>query len=353
MKKLTLTLAALALAACAPENKTIYGQRDIIIEPPTIPKYDPIPVQKTEWIVVDGGNTEAVKPELDIVFIMDNSDSMKAAQDNLSRNINRFVDKFHKNRSIDYRIGVLSVWDSSERFATLKKDSYGKGELRWIRDGEGRKLKSRFVSRFRGVESILKSTLKIGVAPYAEGGPEVEEIFSPLSEALKKIGRGDTNEGFFRENAQLAVVLITDADDTSTISPDQMARELVEFKKGRREKVVVYGALVSQKDSDSVKDWGLRVHPKYHPECFDQKTIPAKSKKAKPRIVNVNNGKCKDGFGPANLEKFILLANADSGTPAEIRENHIMSLTQKDFGNDLAKMGTDITARTLAKEILL
>jgi hypothetical protein len=99
--------------------------------------------------------------------------------------------------------------------------------------------------------------------------------------------------------------------------------------------------LVRASDSDDVKDWALKVHPTYHPECFD---MTAKRPK--------NNGQCK-GFGPDRLEQFIIAANVDAGTPEQIRAKFIIPLTSKNFGNDLANIGSDITIKTLAKEIFL
>lgn len=353
MKRALLPLTFLALlGACGARNDSVYGERILSDQKADVPQPPVVEPDKIEWITVDGGEKEVFKPQVDVLFVIDNSDSMKSAQENLSANINRFVEGFSRNRMIDYHVGVVSVWDRSERFLTKKKDPYAQGELRYIKDAGGRTLQSRFVSRFKDAERILAATLKIGIAPYADGGPEDEELFSPLSAALKKTGRGDVNEGFFREDAHLAVVMITDADDsTANLTPEETAQELIDFKGGRTDKVSAYGALVKKSDPDSAKDYGLRVLPQYHPECFDK--IEKKDALGKVKITFENNGRCKDGFGPDRIEKFLIAANPGSGTPAEIREKHIMSLVQKDFGDDLAKIGSDITVRTMAKEIFL
>lgn len=333
-----LSLSALMfLAACSPESSDFISVEPWEAPPETpIPQYDPIPEQKFEWITEDGGQSQTFSPQVDILFVTDNSESMKSAQENLSRNIDRFTAKLMSNQMIDYHIGVISTWDSSERFAQMKKDSYKPGDLRSVKTSAGKYLNKRFISRTE--KSHLASTLKIGITPYSQGGPEIEEFFSPLAAALENTGRGASNEGFFRPEAQLVIIFLTDADDsTSKISPEQMARMLVDFKGGKAEKVAVYGVLVRPEDPDNIKDYDLRVHPKYHPECFDG---------------NKNNGKCS-GFGPQRIEELIVAANADSGTPEEIRSKYIMSIASKNFGTDLAKMGDDITIKTLAKEIFL
>ncbi|HEX7676155.1 MAG TPA: vWA domain-containing protein [Bdellovibrio sp.] len=342
---LSIYLGALALlAACSPESKGLQSQPVVEEQSqPEIPHYDPIASQKFDWIQEDGGQSQLdFNPQVDILFVTDNSDSMKSAQENLARNIDRFTESIVKNKMIDYHIGVVSCWDSTERYAKMNKEPFKVGDLRFVKDLNGRAINKRFFTKADATKDSLAKTLNIGVLAYNQGGPEIEEFFSPLSAALENTGHGATNEGFFRENAQLIVVIMTDADDsTSRVSPEEMAKTLVDFKGGKQDKVAVYGVLVNAKDPDSKKDWDLRIHPKYHPECFD---MTGKTPK--------NNGKCT-GFGPDRLEQFVVAANVNSGTPDQIRSKYIMDITSTDFGAGLAKMGNDITVKTLAKEIFL
>lgn len=343
---ISIYLAAFALlSACSPESSDIKAQMPAPEQAkPEIPVYEKVAPQEFKWITEDGGQSQFdFNPQVDILFVMDNSDSMKSAQENLNRNIDRFTSGLVKNKMIDYHIGVVSTWDSSERFAKAKKDSFEIGDLRYVKDSNGKLVNKRYYSKSDGGKNSLAATLAIGVTPYAEGGPEVEEFFSPLAASLEKTGRGAANEGFFRDNAQLVVVIMTDADDsTSRISPEQMAKTLIDFKGGKEEKVSVYGVLVRASDPDQYKDWDLRVHPKYHPECFD---ITQKGAK--------NNGKCSAGFGPERLDQLIVAANANSGTQDQIRSKFIMSIVSKTFGTDLARIGDNISVKTLEKEIFL
>ncbi|KYG60437.1 hypothetical protein AZI85_13295 [Bdellovibrio bacteriovorus] len=336
--------AFMLVSACSPESATLRVERPLVEEQVQIPQYDQIPAQTFEWITEDGGQSQFdFNPEVDILFVTDNSDSMKTAQDNLLRNIDRFTAGILKNKMIDYHIGVISVWDSSDRYAQTKKDIYQIGDLRYIKNTQGQTSQSRrFVAKSDNNSKLIASTLNIGVTPYAQGGPEFEELFSPLAAALEKTGRGAANEGFFRKEAQLVVVLLTDADDSSkNLNPEEMAQKLIDFKGGRTEKVAVYGVLVRPQDPDTYKDWDLRIHPKYHPECFDMNQKTPK-----------NNGKCT-GFGPARLEQLIVAANPNEGTPEQIRAKHIMSIVSPKFGDELAQIGSDITVKTLSKEIFL
>lgn len=335
MKNLILSLAAMtALAACAPqspENTTISGRREVAQPPaPVIPQYDSVARDEIKWITIDGGQGQLdFNPRVDILFVIDNSDSMKSAQSNLVRNIDQFAAGIQKNKMIDYHIGVTSVWDSSAAFQKGTAKVYKNGEIR-----------GGLVSKANNKSGLLAQTLNIGIAPLAQGGPETEEVFSAISAAIQtsNTGRGGANEGFFREDAQLVVVILTDADDSSSsINAEQLVAELHSFKKGEQEKVSVYAALVKASDSDEYKDYGLKIHPKYHPECF---------------TAGKDNKTCS-GFGPDRLLEFVVKANAIHGNSGEIRSKHIMSLVQENFGKDLSRIGNDIKARTLAKRIEL
>lgn len=312
-----------------------------------VPKYEPIAAYKPEWITLDGGNPDLeFNPKMDILFVIDNSSSMKAAQESLSRGINSFASAFQKNQMIDYHLGVISVWDSSSKFVNHPKRRYENGELRKVKIG-GREVEQRFLTRKTGTPTALSSTIKIGIAGLADGGspvPEFEEVFSPISAAIKLTGRGAPNEGFFRPDAHLVVILLSDADDSnSSIRAEQLADELLQFK-GSPSKLSVYGVLVKKSDPDVYKDYDLRRHPKYHPECFDMRN-PAKPVR--------DPKKCVEGFGPEEFEKFIVAANPEDGTATDIKNKKIMSLVQKNFGPGLAKIGTDVSMKTLNKEILL
>ncbi|MEK2688723.1 hypothetical protein [Bdellovibrio sp. GT3] len=331
--------AFMLLSACAQESGTILAQKELVQEKTEIPVYPDVPAQQFSWITEDGGQSQLdFNPRVDILFVTDNSDSMKTAQANLIKNLNRFTNGITSNKMIDYHIGVISTWDSSERFAKAKKDTYQMGDLRFTKTVAGTDTQERFVTK-KDSAAVLANTLKIGIAPYAEGGPEVEEFFSPLTAALQKNGRGAANEDFFRDDAQLVVIFMTDADDSSNITSEQIAQTLIDFKGGNKDKVSVYGVLVDKNDADTNKDFGLRVRPDYHPECF----TPDKKK----RISGCGP------FGPANIEKAIVLANQGNGTEKEIRKKFIMSIISPNFGTELGSMGDSITVKTLAKQIYL
>lgn len=333
----TTSLLLLGTAACSPESTPLMAQAPPRAqEQVEIPQYDKVDRQNFNWITEDGGNSKFdFNPQVDILFVTDNSDSMKSAQENLVKNIDRFTNGINKNKMIDYQIGVISAWDSTGK--KFKPGKYEIGELRYMKNSANKSFNQRFINK--NYKNYLASTLNIGIAPLEEGGPENEEFFSALSAALEKSGRGGVNEGFFRENAQLVVIFMTDADESSTrITPEQMARTLKDFKGGNSNKVSVYGVLVRKNDPENKKDYALRIHPKYNPQCFD--------------TAGKNNGTCT-GFGPERIEQLIAIANEESGSQDSIKAKYITGITSKDFGSDLGRIGDNITIKTLAKEISL
>ena len=86
-------------------------------------------------------------------------------------------------------------------------------------------------------KAVLGNTLKIGTIPYAQGGPEIEELFSPVMAAID-----GQNVGFIRPEAHLAVILISDADDIS-IAPSRLVQELALKKNNDLSMVSTFGVL--------------------------------------------------------------------------------------------------------------
>jgi len=338
IKLISLLVLTSLFAACSPQTASMVTNPQYTQAPE--PTFADVQEIKAQWITEDGGERDfEFNPQVDILFVTDNSDSMRAAQANLVKNIDKFSDGIVKNDKIDFHIGVISTWDSSERFSTTKKDQFGIGELRFIKNSKNDPFNQRFVTRKE--QNLLASTLDIGVAALADGGPENEEFFAPLMAALDKTGNGQANDGFFRPEAQLVVIFLTDADDSNKdITAKSVVEKLVSFKGGRKDRISVYGALVSKGDKDIYKDWALRVHPKYNPHCFDM-----------TKKVPVENGTCKGGIGPERLESLILDINSKVGV--SVREKFIMSIISKNFGSDLARIGSDIKVKVLTKEIHL
>ncbi len=247
VSKFIFTFFLLGLVACSNESPELMA-------PP-----QEISVVKLQ----DSGLEIEYNPQVDILFIIDNSMSMDDDQVKLSQNIDRFVAGFAQNEVLDFHIGITSVYDT-QRFGILteydeQNNRYPNGQLRPLKteDGQGVLLDrppylSRGDSDYLGV---LRSSLKLGVQPLVEGGPEFEESLSPIVSAFSESMLMGPNAGFYRPEAHLAIVLITDANDLSpNFTPQQVAQFLRSLKDDpAMERFSTYG-VISPTDSGCAKD---------------------------------------------------------------------------------------------------
>ena len=189
---------------------------------PRIKEAPPKPQPKTKHS--QSGNLQGNGPvKMDILFVIDTSESMRCDQENLSKNINQFVNQITRNDKVDFHIGATAVWDSKSYGDAPRK--FKNGELRPISDGSSQ----RYITKKNS--NLLGKSLKLGVEPlrYLQGdsgaknpkitGPEFEELFSPILAAFSDEMTQGSNRGFRRPDAHLAVIIITDTGD---LTPDPL-----------------------------------------------------------------------------------------------------------------------------------
>jgi hypothetical protein len=226
--------------ACDKGNPTKMGMPE---------SYNTVTIQtKTSQIILH--------PKVDILFVIDNSESMNVHQDNLSANIDSFVKAFAGNESLDYHIGVTSIYDST-RYGSIVKKFVPNGELRPMPHPVPN-LPASYYTKEHSNSLLLKEMLKIGVSSFVKSttsrgeanGPEIEESFSPVMAALSepKIS-ADSNKGFYRDDAHLVIIFITDASDASpNLSAEQLYSFLLNLKQQDYSKIHTYGVLADAND---------------------------------------------------------------------------------------------------------
>ncbi len=243
----SMTLASVLAFACAPSNPQEMGKPKNLTPPETIRQANQVAPVATKVVF---------QPKADVLFVVDNSDSMQTPQKNMNDNIDKFVAAFEADKRLDFHIGVTSIFDS-RRYGPVVKKFWPIGKLFPIVDGKNPvvpdgqwpsfddgALGSDFVTRSPGYGTVLGKSLKIGVIHREDlhgndlGGPEFEELFSPVIPALD--GR---NPGFVRQDAHLAVIFITDADDVSSISPSKLASDLLRLKGNDQSMVSTFAVL--------------------------------------------------------------------------------------------------------------
>ena len=166
----------------------------------------------------DGGASSGKVEEckkMDIVFVVDNSGSMKEEQDNLAANFPKFVKVIndYKTKSgdqLDYRIAVTSSDDGAEKGAfgikagdAAPKNCLAGPDKPWLERADG-DVATAFACR----------------AQYGVEGDNIERVIESalLGVTARITDKKNTLNGasFIREDALLALVLITDEDEGGT-----------------------------------------------------------------------------------------------------------------------------------------
>jgi hypothetical protein len=175
-------------------------------------------------------NRFGFNPRVDILFVIDDSGSMSTHQANLAHNIQLFTASIFNSQLIDYHIGVI----------TSSMDQWQSGP-----GAHGRLVgMPSFVDRTTADgNQILAKNLIVGTS-----GSATEKFFEPVVAALTPPASTKENAGFYRDEAHLALVFITDTDDQSeNLDADRFLDTLVHLK-GRKEKILTYAAYIPTTD---------------------------------------------------------------------------------------------------------
>jgi len=265
---------------------------------PTNPRLQTPPEENNVVTVSDSIGVYEVNSKVDILFVIDNSVSMDRHQSNLSRNIESFVEEFEKNKILDYHIAVTTISDQVSAQKRLEDPKWAGftpplvGELvpLKIKNTEG-KLEASQGSRYisRNTENkieVLKNTLIVGTVKLEDGGPQYEEVFPPVKAAIGP-GAPVNNEGFYRPEANLVVIVITDADDASDITAEGLYNDLLRLKDGERKKIQVYAAVIPSSAPATCK----RDYSNQKPAKIE--TLTQMFQNQSKKIVNL----CSQNFG--------------------------------------------------------
>lgn len=140
---------------------------------------------------------------VDLLVVMDNSRSMAYEQERMAERTQNLLNEID---SLDWRIGITTT--------DVSNGSYGlRGELLPLTGANGKVL----VKGANDAQRIFGDTMKrdetltcptTGVCPTGD-----EQPLAATLQALQK--RGGANQGFFRPNADMMVLIITDEDEKS------------------------------------------------------------------------------------------------------------------------------------------
>lgn len=190
--------------------------------------------------VGDGGGTDSgvtMRPDgslppgdmgcdkFDILFVIDDSGSMSEEQANLATNFPRFItelDAFRTvdGRPLDYRLGVTTtgrdtttIIEFPPSFPVPPMSIVETGPAGELLMDSGCGMTRRWIERD---DADVAGTFSC-IAQVGTGGSSIEMPLHMLELSLTERVAEGTNAGFLREDALLAVVVLTDEDDCSRL----------------------------------------------------------------------------------------------------------------------------------------
>ena len=149
------------------------------------------------------------RPVVDYLFVVDDSGSMQAHQNNLAAKIDVLVRMLNQSNA-DYHAAVIST-DAVDGSRSVPGSFRGYPTV--ITEDTPNSL------------GALRKNLTLGT--YGSG---LEEVFKPLLAALSEPLLSSSNKGFLRDGAHLSVIVLTDAEDQGSLVPQDVAQFLTELK---------------------------------------------------------------------------------------------------------------------------
>ena len=265
--------------------------------------------------------------KVDILFVIDNSNSMAAHQANLRKNLGSFTRTFGANSNIDFHIGMVTVFDPL--FVKPSEPGHDRpfyqpvGQLHELVDpSTNQKLQVNYVNSgtdnnpIGSYVNVLGRTLNIGIQDYRKGGPQFEEIFTPIAASMSQV----VNPGFYRSDAHMAVIILTDAEESdkqTSLTGPKLYEQMLGFKHGDPKLISTYGVLGIQDPA--------------HPNKYCNQDDDLKKMKPLPgeRFAK-----------PLRLLEFIQVSN---GPNYDAKKNpKVISICSDSYGSYLARVGNQI-----------
>jgi hypothetical protein len=154
-------------------------------------------ISKTKSVVVDNVS------KIDVLVVIDNSGSMAPEQKNMSDRFGSFIDKID---SLDWRIAVTTT-DMQGGKVDLK-DKFD-GQLLPISG-----LTGRYFLQSSDGKAAAQTSFGATVQRSEEGSGYEQGVAATYRSVERSMITGDANGGFYRSDAALAIVVVSDADET-------------------------------------------------------------------------------------------------------------------------------------------
>lgn len=136
------------------------------------------------------------KKPIDVLFVIDDSASMKDDQDAVAANFKSFISSFSANQ-IDFHIGVVTT-------DMVKQDR------------AGRLVKPFLVPTTLKIAEAFDAMVKVGVS----GSPDEKGLLAARAALSEPLLSSTANKGFLRPAADLGIVFVADEDDHDKATVD-------------------------------------------------------------------------------------------------------------------------------------
>ena len=199
-------------------------------------------------------------PEVDILFVIDNSGSMSEEQASLTANFRSFI-QFADAQALDYRIGVVSTdaFRCPLPGAPERPSNFAQGSCGYFADGNPFERNADWRLIRPDTQPDAQTAFEVVAAQGTTGsGTELglEAAFRALSAPLIT----GWNAGFLRPNAYLALVFVSDEEDQSNNSIAFYTNFFLAIKGFRNTNLFSASAIVGDPDDECgpLSDPGLR-----------------------------------------------------------------------------------------------
>lgn len=170
-------------------------------------------------------------PEVDILFVLDTQSLSPSFREDLVTHVDRLVEPLWENGMIDFRFGVVGTSLSKER-----RNVCGGGLLA----GNPRSLNRGTVNFLQ----VLKRNLQRGESCQTDSSSH--RPFESVKRVLENPLTYQGNKGFYRTEASLALVFVTERRGEGDMEVDQFKNFLLNLKKGDMSKIALYGAIITK-----------------------------------------------------------------------------------------------------------
>ena len=151
----------------------------------------------------------AAQSEVDVLFVVDNSGSMSDEQIGIGNKINGFLSKLN---GLNWQIAITTTDDRENTPITADGNRpWGDGQFRPFDSNSG----SQFILRSSQVSAADAQTKLSNAIQMGIGGSGNERGINAVFRAVERAVQAGVHRDFFRPNAKLAVVLISDEDECS------------------------------------------------------------------------------------------------------------------------------------------